>query len=136
MKMPSIHPDKNLKRLDFFLTKLQSIDFYTKGLSGLEIAGMIKWFELSFELARKVMQDYLAATGYKDIKGPRPVIMQMGRDNIIDPFRWEELLNARNELTHLYDEELSLWHHDKILSEYLPLLTEFRDIIRVKYDNL
>lgn len=134
--MLSIHPDKNLKRLDFFLSKLQSIDSYAEELSGLEIAGMIKWFELSFELAWKVMQDYLAAAGYKDIKGPRPVIMQMGRDNIIDPFRWEELLNARNELTYLYDEELSLWHHDKILSEYLPLLTEFRDIIRVKYDNL
>lgn len=136
MQMLSIHPDKNLKRLDFFLSKLQSIDSYAEELSGLEIAGMIKWFELSFELAWKVMQDYLAAAGYKDIKGPRPVIMQMGRDNIIDPFRWEELLNARNELTYLYDEELSLWHHDKILSEYLPLLTEFRDIIRVKYDNL
>jgi len=135
----AISKEKILLKFNNFessLGNLEKVSKIDRELSDLEIAGIIKWFELSFELAWKVMQDYLAAAGYKDIKGPRPVIMQMGRDNIIDPFRWEELLNARNELTHLYDEELSLWHHDKILSEYLPLLTEFRDIIRVKYDNL
>ncbi len=118
------------------LKNLEKVAATKKNFSVLEIAGIIKWFELSFELAWKIMQDYLASAGYNDIKGPRPVIMQMGRDNIIDPFKWEELLNARNELSHLYDEELSNDHYDKILTEYLPLMAEFRDIIREKYDDL
>jgi hypothetical protein len=80
-----------LLMLNKFLTKLEITSAGKQKFNNLEIAGIIKWFELSFELAWKIMQDYLASAGYNDIKAPRPVIMQMGLDNIIDPFKWEEL---------------------------------------------
>jgi hypothetical protein len=45
-----------------------------KTLSPLEQDGLLQRFEYTFELAWKVMQDYLLDTGYKGLRGPRNVI--------------------------------------------------------------
>lgn len=76
-------------------------------LNELEKDGLIQRFEFCFDLAWKVMQDYLKFVGYKDIKGPRPCITQIARDGLLDPFVCEDVLLARNELGNIYDEEKS-----------------------------
>ncbi len=78
-----------------------------KALSELEKDGLIQCFEFTFDLAWKVMQDYLTYFGYKDIKGPRSVITQMAQDEVPDPFIWDDILLAQNELSHTYDEQKS-----------------------------
>ncbi len=42
-------------------------------LNDIEKAGLIQFFEVSFELAWKLMKDYLTAEGY-DVKSPRESI--------------------------------------------------------------
>ena len=95
-------------------------------LSELEKDGLIQRFEFTFDLAWKVMQDFLKHVGYRDIKGPRPCLTQMAQDHVVDAFLWEELLTARNELSHIYDEDKSREWLDKIVSDFLPVLQEFR----------
>lgn len=95
-------------------------------LSELEKDGLIQRFEFTFDLAWKVMQDYLKFAGYSDIKGPRPVMTQMAQDGLLDPFVWEELLLARNELSHIYSEEKSRTYLDKIVHDYFPAFNEFK----------
>ena len=94
-------------------------------LSELEKDGLIQRFEFTFDLSWKVMQDYLKEAGYADIKGPRPCIKQMAQDNLLDGFNCEEMLNARNELSHVYDEAESRQHLDKIVNDYTPVFREF-----------
>lgn len=95
-------------------------------LSELEKDGLIQRFEFTFDLAWKVMQDYLKAAGYADIKGPRSCIKQMAQDNLVDGFNWEEMLNARNELSHVYDEAKSRSYLDNIVLGFTPVFKEFR----------
>lgn len=101
-------------------------------LNKLEKDGLIQRFEITFDLAWKLMQDYLIIVGYADIKGPRPVITQMGNDQIIDPFLWQELLTARNELSHIYDFEKSRNYISKIESHFFPAFKDFETIMKSK----
>lgn len=78
------------------------------------------------------MQDYLKYIGYQDIKGPRAVITQMAQDEIPDPFIWDYLLLARNELSHVYDEQKSRSYLDKIIFDYYPALVDFEDKMKTK----
>ena len=101
-------------------------------LSDLEKDGIIQRFEFTFELSWKVMQDYLKHLGYYQIKGPRPVITQMAQDGLLDPFIWEEILTARNELSHIYDEKKSRIYLDKIMGEYFVQLNKFKEVMQTK----
>ncbi len=95
-------------------------------LSELEKDGLIQRFEFTFDLAWKVMQDFLKYAGYPDIKGPRACLTQMAQDNLIDAFIWEEILTTRNELSHIYNEDKSRILLDKIVAHFLPVLQEFK----------
>lgn len=96
-------------------------------MSNLEKDGLVQRFEYTFDLSWKVMQDYLQEVGYADIKGPRPVIKQMIQDGVVNAFVWEELLLARNELSHIYNEEKSRTYLDQIAFDFFPVLVEFRE---------
>jgi nucleotidyltransferase substrate binding protein (TIGR01987 family) len=96
-----------------------------KSLSPLEQDGLLQRFEYTFELAWKVMQDYLTETGYKGLRGPRNVIKQMGHDDLLNPFVWEEMMAARNQLSHIYDNERSRTLFDSIINNFIPAMQEF-----------
>jgi nucleotidyltransferase substrate binding protein (TIGR01987 family) len=95
-------------------------------LSELEKDGLIQRFEFTFNLAWKVMQDYLKYAGYADIKGPRPCITQMANDGLIGVFVWGDMLTARNELGHIYDEDMSREYLNNIVNDFRTALNEFK----------
>lgn len=129
---------KNIRwqlRFENYCHALKTIEEVThryKSLSELEKDGLIQRFEFTFDLAWKVMQDYLNYMGYKDIKGPRSVITQMGQDEVLDPFIWDDILLARNELSHVYDEQKSCSYLDKIIFDYYPALVDFESKMKDK----
>jgi len=95
-------------------------------LSQLETEGLIQRFEYTFELAWKCLQDLLSERGYKEIRGPRPVIEQSFQDGIIqDGVLWFEMLKARNETTHIYDEKTLQEIAKKVLGPFLKALQDF-----------
>ena len=114
------------------LSTLEEVVPRYKVLTELEKDGFIQRFEFVFELSWKVMQDYLKYIGYTDTKGPRPVMTQMAKDGLIDPFVWEEILKVRNELAHIYDEKKSRDCLDKIVYSFYPELVKFKDLMESK----
>ena len=50
----------------------------------LELQGLIKGFELCYELAWKTLQDLLRERGYADIAGPKPAIRQAFLDGLVN----------------------------------------------------
>lgn len=103
-------------------------------LNELEKDGVIQRFEFTFELAWKTLQDYFAqAGGYTDVRGPRIVLKQATQDSLTDNgYTWLKMLESRNELTHVYDEEGSRRILDDVAVVYLPLLKELAQTISQK----
>lgn len=93
----------------------------------LERAGIIQLFEVTFELAWKVLKDYLAYEGY-DVKSPRETIKQAFQIDLIgDGHVWMDALSKRNLTTHTYDEALVETLITSIRQEYLPALKTMYD---------
>lgn len=88
----------------------------------LERAGIIQFFEMTFELAWKVLKDYLESEGYM-VKSPRETVKQAFQIGLIDNGHiWIDALSNRNLTTHTYDEELASKMTSEILNAYLPEL--------------
>ena len=97
-------------------------------LSDLEKQGLIHNYETTFELAWKVVKDYLEEQGADFEKTPRGTIRAAFRDGIIkDGELWMEMLAARNRTTHTYNEEILDTLYDQIVQKFYPMLRELLD---------
>jgi nucleotidyltransferase substrate binding protein (TIGR01987 family) len=117
------------QRFENFNKSYMLLEKYSKkeGLSELEQAGIIQFFEMTFELAWKVLKDYLEADGYM-LKSPRETIKQAFQNEIInDGHVWIDALSIRNLTTHTYDEKLVAKLIKDIVNIYFPELKLLHD---------
>ena len=97
------------------------------------LSGTSAKFSITFDLAWKVMKDVLIQYYFiiDFVSGsPRDVLRQSYKANLISNDKWMEMLQARNELAHDYDNEIVLLYCDKIINEYIDLFYEFKDVIK------
>ncbi|MGG7141870.1 nucleotidyltransferase substrate binding protein [Clostridium nigeriense] len=112
------------QRFENFNKSYTLLDKYSKkeDLSELEQAGIIQFFEMTFELAWKVLKDYLESEGYI-VKSPRETIKQAFQIGLInDGHIWMEALTVRNLTTYTYDENLVKKLISDIINIYFPEL--------------
>lgn len=85
------------------------------------IDGTLHRFEFTFELAWKTIKDYLEYMGITNKVGsPRENIQLAYKQGIIEDGEiWIEIMLARNELSHLYDEQTSRKIYDNIKNRYI-----------------
>jgi len=89
-----------------------------------EKAGIIQFYEMTFELAWKCLKDYFQEQGL-DEKYPRGVIKTgIEMEILSDGKTWIQALNDRNLTSHLYDEKAAMEATDAIRDTYTPLLSE------------
>jgi len=99
-----------------------------KELNKFEKQGLIQAFEYTFELSWKTLQDLLKERGFKDAIGPRPVIEQSFQVGYIrDGEGWMEMLKARNEASHTYQEEVADRISGNIKNEFAGLFGELSE---------
>ena len=90
----------------------------------LQLAGLIKTFEFTFELSWKVLKDLLFYEGHS-LASPRPVIRKSFEANYIDESECETLLDAldkRNLLSHAYVLDVAKKVESLIKERYYPVL--------------
>lgn len=124
---------------------LQKVENYQNALKRLEEAiaryqaspsdtlyrdGLIQRFEFTFELAWKSLKEYLEDQGMVlTIVSPRSVLKEAYATGIIDnPDIWNEAVDSRNLMSHIYDEETAISIADRVSFEFIiPLsaLAEF-----------
>ena len=103
-----------------------------KSPSEAERAGLIQFFEMTFELAWKMMRDYLNEQGFS-VNSPKEAIKQAFQSNLIaDGHGWIDALNDRNLTTHTYQEETAVKVEQKIRNDYFPLLQNLYDQFKSK----
>jgi nucleotidyltransferase substrate binding protein (TIGR01987 family) len=87
-----------------------------------ELAGLIQFFEMTFELALKLLKDYEEEEGFT-VKSPRDAIKQAFQANIItEGHTWIDALTDRNLITHTYHEKIAIEVEEKIRNKYFPIL--------------
>jgi len=95
--------------------------------SEVERGGVIQFYEMSFELAWKMIKDYLQEEGF-DVKSPRAAIKQGIQIELLDdPHKWMDALEDRNLTAHTYDEETAKRVYDSIKNNYYPILKQLYD---------
>ena len=92
--------------------------------SEVERGGIIQFYEMAFELAWKLMKDYLEHLGYT-VNSPRDAIKQAFHAGILDDGQlWMDALADRNLTTHTYDENKAIEVVAKIRADYFPALQQ------------
>lgn len=93
-------------------------------------AGIIQFYEMSFELAWHTMKDFLSEQGYTDIKSPRGAIKQAFEAGMISEGHiWIKALEDRNLTVHIYDEAIVDEILEGVRNVYYPMLTKFLERI-------
>lgn len=101
-------------------------------LSDAERAGLIQFFEMSFELAWKVLKDYLEVEGFT-IQSPRDTIKQAFQAGLLDNGHvWIEALQDRNLTVNTYEEKIAVAVEKKIRQMYFPALLTMRQQFETK----
>ncbi len=98
----------------------QAIDI--KDPEVVQRAGLIQFFEMTFELAWKMLKDYLEEQGFLDVNSPRSVLKKAFEIGLIsDGHQWLQCLQDRNLTSHTYNEEIAIEIETTIRQTYYPL---------------
>ena len=101
--------------------KLLEQAIQSKTSSEIERAGLIQFFEVTFELSWKLLKDYQEEQGYQ-INSPKESIKQAFQSNLIDNGHlWIDALVDRNATVHTYEKNKALEIEKKIRFDYFPL---------------
>jgi nucleotidyltransferase substrate binding protein (TIGR01987 family) len=99
----------------------------------IQKAGIIQFFEMTFELAWNTMKDYLEEQGLLNINSPRDAIKKAFEIELIsDGHLWLKALEDRNLTSHTYDEETATEVENLIRNNYYHLLKDFSNAMKQK----
>jgi len=91
----------------------------------IQKAGIIQFFEMSFELAWNTVKDYLESQGFIDIATPRKAIKKAFQLSLIaDGELWLKGLEDRNLTPHTYNEHTANEIIAMIRESYFPLFEQ------------
>jgi nucleotidyltransferase substrate binding protein (TIGR01987 family) len=97
----------------------------------LQKAGIIQFFEMSYELAWNTLKDYLEEQGFVDVKSPRSAFKKAFEVGLIeDGHSWMDLLLDRNLTSHAYDEEKVGEIEGLIHQKYYPILIQLYNTLK------
>jgi nucleotidyltransferase substrate binding protein (TIGR01987 family) len=118
-----------LKHLEAALS-IQNPDYAQK-------AGIVQFFEMSYELAWKTLKDYLEYQGFLGFDSPRAVIKKAFEQDLIENGQqWMNVLQDRNLTTHIYDEAKIIEIIELVRENYLPLFIDLWKSLQLKKDKL
>lgn len=103
-----------------------------------EQAGITGLFAICFEQSWKLMKEILEYHGYfaQQTGSPRIIIKSAYQCGMINNEKsWIDILETRNTLAHIYDEEKALVAIQKILSEYIPAFEELKQSVEENWLN-
>ncbi|HCM26020.1 MAG: nucleotidyltransferase [Treponema sp. GWB1_62_6] len=89
----------------------------------IQRAGLIQFFEMSFELSWNAMKDYLEAQGFNDVATPRKAVKKAFEIGLVDDGSiWLQGLEDRNLTSHTYNEKVAQEVISLIREKYFPAI--------------
>ncbi len=101
-----------------------------ENLNDLSKEGLIKRFEYTFELFLPTLQDFLLSEGI-EAKFPRDIIKKAFKYEIVkDGETWLDMLEKRNVLSHIYNEENFRKALELIIGKYYCAMVSVYNYLR------
>ena len=95
-------------------------------LTEAEQMGLIQAFEFSYELAWKLMKDFLYSKGFIDLIGSKDSIRQAFSSGIIENGEiWMNMIDSRNDTSHTYDEVTAARVVSDVSNSYIMEMKNF-----------
>jgi nucleotidyltransferase substrate binding protein (TIGR01987 family) len=119
-----------LHRLDSYHRALARLDdavalMEERALSELEQQGLIQAFEFTYELAWRLLKDYLEWQGAAGLSGSRDSLREAFKAGLVaDGHAWMAMLEDRNRTVHTYNEETAKAIVTAIRERYVRHLDE------------
>lgn len=96
----------------------------TRPLSELEQQGLVKSFELTFELAWNTWKDLFPSRGVQNLYGSRDAVRASHAAELIADGNgarvWIEMIQSRNLTAHTYDAETTAAVVQMVCDAYIP----------------
>ena len=104
----------------------------------LVLAGMVKHFEMAFELGWKVMKDYMLFRGTSEKTSfSKDIIKAAFKHELgINPQIWLDMIDFRNKMVHEYGEEGAHILIEKLKDGFLHELQNTVEIMKELIDEL
>ena len=101
--------------------------------SDIIVDGILHRYEFTFELAWKTIKDCLEYQGIvENIGSPREILKLAYKHKIIENGEeWIQMMLDRNQLSHLYDEEISRKIYKNIKEKHIKNFEKFEE--KLKY---
>lgn len=130
--------EKSINRYHSFCSSLANLkEAQVQDSSNIFVlSGTIQMFNLSFDLAWKVMKDIIVQYhGVTDFAAgsPRETLRTAKGVGLIEDDIWMEMLRVRNYLAHDYDGELAKKYFMRIISVYYKTMMELKEQIYTYY---
>lgn len=96
------------------------------------LSGVIMVFNLTFDLAWKVLREVLKEEfGIIDFPSgsPKETLKKAASVGLISNEKWIDMLVDRNDLTHDYDYEFAKEKYNKIIKSYIVVFESFKNKI-------
>ena len=101
-------------------------------LEEVEKVGMIKYFEMAYELAWNTMKDYYEDQGETGIQGSKDAIkLSHTRGLITDGQAWFEMVDSRRLSVHTYNEATANEVVEDIVETYMDLFIQLQTRLQV-----
>lgn len=103
------------------------------------IGGIIDKFFIQFELGWKVMKELLLYEGRSigSTGSPRSIIKAAYSVwDFINEENWLEMLKARNDLSHIYDDQAAKRLVQDILNKYIPEFQKIKNELEIQYGDV
>jgi len=102
------------------------------------LAGMVKHYEMAFELGWKVMKDYMTLKGTSEkISFTKDVIKAAFKHELrINPQVWLDMVEFRNKMVHEYGEEAAHILIEKLKSGFLQELQNTVQVMKELIDEI
>lgn len=93
-----------------------------------DLSGIIKDFEMVYELSWKVMKKVLQSQGVQTT-GPKDVFSKAYQLNLIeDENIWLEMIESRNQAAHVYDKKSAEKIVSRVKNIYIDLFPKYFDL--------
>lgn len=98
-------------------------------LTDIHRDGILQRFEFTFELAWKTLKDYLEYTGIEITScSPREIFKTAYAEGIItEGDLYINMMISRNEISHIYDYDMSINIYNDIKEKYITLLVKLKE---------